>query len=68
MECSKFGPVVHIYVEKESQDGHLYIKFGNVQASETAFRNLDGRFFAAKKLSAAFIPDAIYNARFPNST
>lgn len=47
LECSKYGNIVHIAVDKESQ-GHVYLKFSSTSGSEAAVKALNGRFFAGK--------------------
>ena len=44
-ECSQFGGVLHIYVDKLSQ-GNVYVKCMTAQTATAAFANLNGRFFA----------------------
>ena len=44
-ECSQFGAVLHIYVDKLSQ-GNVYVKCMTAQTATAAFANLNGRFFA----------------------
>ena len=44
-ECSKFGSVFHIHVDKFSQ-GNVFVKCSSPQVASSAFNNLNGRFFA----------------------
>ncbi|GFY94568.1 splicing factor, CC1-like protein [Actinidia rufa] len=53
-ECSKFGSLKHIYVEKNS-DGFVYLRFENTQAAISAQRALHGRWFAGKMITATFM-------------
>ena len=52
-ECSKFGKVVHISVDKESK-GHVYLKFDKISSAEDSVSSLNGRFFAGKTVSHSF--------------
>ncbi|KAF8377782.1 hypothetical protein HHK36_031167 [Tetracentron sinense] len=65
-ECSKFGLVNHIYVEKNSA-GHVYLRFENTQSSISAQRALHGRWFAGKMITATFMLPQNYDAKFPDS-
>jgi len=65
-ECSRFGQVVHIKVEKDSE-GEVYVKFSTPYAAEEAIKSLHGRWFAAKQISAVPISEVIYNTRFPKA-
>ncbi|PKU85655.1 RNA-binding protein 39 [Dendrobium catenatum] len=64
-ECSKFGTVKHIYVEKNSA-GFVYLRFENTNAAMNAQRALHGRWFAGKMITATFMLPQNYEAKFPN--
>ncbi|KAF6174314.1 hypothetical protein GIB67_040807 [Kingdonia uniflora] len=53
-ECSKFGEVKHIHVDKDSA-GHVYLQFENTKAASDAQRALHGRWFAGKMVTAVFM-------------
>ncbi|KAK3193527.1 hypothetical protein Dsin_024837 [Dipteronia sinensis] len=53
-ECSKFGKVKHIYVEKNSA-GFVYLRFENAQSAASAQQALHGRWFAGKMITATFM-------------
>ncbi|KAG0198729.1 hypothetical protein BGX28_007869 [Mortierella sp. GBA30] len=65
-EAEKSGPVVHIHVEQESA-GEIYLKFDSVQSATNAVHTLGGRFFAGRQIVAAFLPEMLYNVRFPRA-
>lgn len=65
-ECSKFGKLKHIYVEKNSA-GFVYLRFENAQSAANAQRALHGRWFAGKMITATFMAQATYEAKFPDS-
>eukprot|EP01117_Protostelium_nocturnum_P014094 TRINITY_DN5321_c0_g2_i1.p2 TRINITY_DN5321_c0_g2~~TRINITY_DN5321_c0_g2_i1.p2 ORF type:complete len:184 (-),score=82.78 TRINITY_DN5321_c0_g2_i1:153-704(-) len=65
-ECSKYGSIIHIHVEKESQ-GHVYIKFGSVPAAQNAINALNGRYFAGKTIAADFFNQVRYHSMFPDA-
>ncbi|XP_061979030.1 uncharacterized protein LOC133699682 [Populus nigra] len=65
-ECSRFGNVKHIYVDKNSA-GFVYMRFENVQAAINAQRALHGRWFAGKLITATFMVPQTYEAKFPDS-
>eukprot|EP00026_Physarum_polycephalum_P006305 Phypoly_transcript_06347.p1 GENE.Phypoly_transcript_06347~~Phypoly_transcript_06347.p1 ORF type:complete len:292 (+),score=44.19 Phypoly_transcript_06347:904-1779(+) len=65
-ECSKYGTVVHAFVDKDTQ-GHVYLKFTNIDGAQKASNALNHRWFAGKMITAENIPEAIYHARFPDS-
>ncbi|XP_039068502.1 zinc finger CCCH domain-containing protein 13-like [Hibiscus syriacus] len=44
-ECSKFGKLKHIYVDRDSA-GIFYLRFQDMQGAINAQRNLHGRWFA----------------------
>ncbi|KAG8368067.1 hypothetical protein BUALT_Bualt15G0006800 [Buddleja alternifolia] len=53
-ECSKFGTLKHIYVEKHSA-GFVYLRFENTESAVGAQRALHGRWFAGKMITATFM-------------
>lgn len=65
-ECSKFGNLKHIYVDKRSA-GFVYLRFENTQSAISAQRALHGRWFAGKMITASFMVPQLYEDRFPDS-
>jgi len=65
-ECSRFGTIFHIFVDKYSQ-GHVYIRFSSVPAATNAINALNGRWFAQKQIIAEYYSENQYNTRFPDS-
>ena len=47
-ECNKHGGVAHIYVDKASPQGNVYVKCPNIQTAVAAVNALHGRWFAGK--------------------
>ncbi|KAM9537068.1 RNA-binding protein 39-like isoform 2-T3 [Salvelinus alpinus] len=45
-ECNKHGGVVHIYVDKNSTEGNVYVKCPTIPAAMAAVNALHGRYFA----------------------
>ncbi|KAL0095431.1 hypothetical protein F4703DRAFT_1070305 [Phycomyces blakesleeanus] len=62
-ECLHFGQVTHIHVNEDSL-GEIFVKFGTVDAAERAVKALNGRWFGGRQITAAFVSEAIYNAKF----
>ncbi|URE04643.1 hypothetical protein MUK42_22697 [Musa troglodytarum] len=62
-ECSKFGPVKHIYVEKNS-NGFVYLRFESVTAAVSCQRAMQGRWFAGRSVSVTFMRPQEYEAKF----
>ncbi|KDP33302.1 hypothetical protein JCGZ_13089 [Jatropha curcas] len=65
-ECSKFGSLKHIYVDKNSA-GFVYLRFENTQAAINAQRALHGRWFAGKMITATYMVPQVYEAKFLDS-
>ncbi|KAK2861567.1 hypothetical protein Q5P01_001100 [Channa striata] len=66
-ECNKHGGIVHIYVDKNSTEGNIYVKCPSIPASMAAVNALHGRYFAGKMITAAYIPLPTYHNLFPES-
>ncbi|XP_010028763.2 RNA-binding protein 39 [Eucalyptus grandis] len=65
-ECSKFGNLRHIFVDKNSS-GFVYLRFEDTQSASNAQRALHGRWFAGKMITATFMVPLTYEAKFPDS-
>ncbi|GAA0172878.1 RNA splicing factor [Lithospermum erythrorhizon] len=65
-ECSKFGTLKHIYVDKNSE-GLVYLRFEITPAAISAQRALHGRWFAGKMITATYMAPQTYEAKFPGS-
>uniref|UniRef100_A0A8C4X8R9 RNA binding motif protein 39b n=1 Tax=Erpetoichthys calabaricus TaxID=27687 RepID=A0A8C4X8R9_ERPCA len=66
-ECNKHGGVVHIYVDKNSTQGNVYVKCPTIAAAMAAVNGLHGRWFAGKMITAAYVPLTTYHNLFPDS-
>uniref|UniRef100_A0A7N8YBE2 RNA binding motif protein 39a n=1 Tax=Mastacembelus armatus TaxID=205130 RepID=A0A7N8YBE2_9TELE len=66
-ECNKHGGVVHIYVDKNSTEGNVYVKCPSIPAAMAAVNALHGRYFAGKMITAAYVPLPTYHNLFPES-
>jgi len=62
-ECSKYGRVKHIYVDKNSA-GNVYLRFESVEAAAGAQRAMHNRWFARRLISAVFLQSYEYDAKF----
>ncbi|XP_056404696.1 RNA-binding protein 39 isoform X3 [Hyla sarda] len=66
-ECNKHGGVVHIYVDKSSPQGNVYVKCPTIASAIAAVNALHGRWFAGKMITAAYVPLPTYHSLFPDS-
>ncbi|XP_020095005.1 RNA-binding protein 39 isoform X2 [Ananas comosus] len=62
-ECSKFGTVKHIFVDKNSA-GFVYLRFDSASSAMNAQRALHGRWFAGKMITASYLSPQYYEAKF----
>lgn len=44
-ECNKHGGVLHIYVDKSSPQGNVYVKCPTIAAAVASVNSLHGRYF-----------------------
>ncbi|CAN0878819.1 RNA-binding protein 39 [Linum grandiflorum] len=65
-ECSKYGALTHIFVDKNSM-GFVYLRFENTKAAMEAQRALHGRWFAGKMITATYMVPQAYEEKFPDS-
>ncbi|XP_038157720.1 RNA-binding protein 39-like [Cyprinodon tularosa] len=66
-ECNKHGGVVHIYVDKNSSEGNVYVKCPSIPSAMAAVNALHGRYFGGKIITAAYVPLPTYHNLFPES-
>ncbi|MFT7804786.1 RNA-binding protein 39-like [Arapaima gigas] len=66
-ECSKHGGIVHIYVDKNSPQGNVYVKCPSIPGAMAVVNALHGRLFAGKMITAAYVPLPTYHNLFPDS-
>ncbi|KAJ6915771.1 RNA-binding protein 39-like isoform X2 [Populus alba x Populus x berolinensis] len=64
-ECSRYGQVKHIWVDKNSA-GHVYLQFDSMEAAARAQHAMHMRWFARRSILAIFMPTREYEARFQN--
>jgi len=65
-ECNKHGGVLHIYVDKASPQGNVYVKCPSIAAAVASVNALHGRYFAGKVITAAYVPLPNYHQLFPD--
>jgi len=66
-ECSKLGSEpVHVFVDKNSQ-GLVYLRFKTVADGQAVIKDLHGRWFAQRQITAECVSEATYTAKFPES-
>ncbi|KAL5217195.1 hypothetical protein ABZP36_017879 [Zizania latifolia] len=64
-ECSKFGQVKHIFVDKNTA-GFVYLQFDSITAAMNAQKALHGRWFAGKMITATYMSPEQYQMKFPS--
>ncbi|ETV96004.1 hypothetical protein H310_10659 [Aphanomyces invadans] len=65
-ECSRYGKVVHSFVEKDKEGGLVYICFDALSAAREAAHRLHGRWFNMRQISLRFMPTQEYVGMFPS--
>ncbi|KAJ9541051.1 hypothetical protein OSB04_027557 [Centaurea solstitialis] len=62
-ECSNYGRVKHIHVDKHSA-GYVYLRFDSVEGAARAQQAMHKRWFARRLISAIFLQPYEYDAKF----
>ncbi|KAG6766680.1 hypothetical protein POTOM_027851 [Populus tomentosa] len=62
-ECSRYGQVKHIWVDKNSA-GHVYLQFDSMEAAARAQHAMHMRWFARRSILAIFMVIIFNHARF----
>lgn len=66
-ECNKHGGVLHIYVDKSSPQGNVYVKCPTISAAVASVNSLHGRYFGGRVITAAYVPLPNYSSLFLDS-
>ncbi|GFS40233.1 RNA-binding protein 39 [Trichonephila inaurata madagascariensis] len=66
-ECRNHGGALHVYVDKNSPDGNVYVKCPSLAAAAASVTALHGRYFAGRVIVAAYVPLINYHMLFPDS-
>ncbi|XP_046999807.1 RNA-binding protein 39 isoform X2 [Schistocerca americana] len=66
-ECNKHGGVLHVYVDKASLQGNVYVKCPSISTAVAAVNSLHGRWFAGRVITAAYVPLINYHSLFPDA-
>lgn len=64
-ELSSYGGAVHVYVDKHSKDGVVYVKAYTRDSAMLATKAMHGKYFDGKMIQAAYIPEVNYLELFP---
>ncbi|XP_063876056.1 RNA-binding protein 39-like isoform X2 [Scylla paramamosain] len=66
-ECNKHGGVLHIFVDRQSAQGNVYVKCPTIATAAASVNALHGRWFAGKMITAAYVPVMSYHSLFPEA-
>nr|CAD7261469.1 unnamed protein product [Timema shepardi] len=66
-ECNKHGGVFHVYLDKASPQGNVYVKCPSIATAVAAVNSLHGRWFAGRVITAAYVPLINYHSLFPDA-
>ena len=66
--CDKHGGCLHVFVNPSSTTGEVYVKCPSIRIAGNVVKDLHGRYFAGKQITAAFVPLINYHTLFPGCT
>jgi len=66
-ECSKFGAVLHCFVDPQDARGLAYVVFQSEQGAGAAVSTLHGRWFAGRSICMEYLSPEVYLARCPDA-
>lgn len=66
-ECNKHGGVLHVYVDRASPQGNVYVKCPSIATAVASVNSLHGRWFAGRVITAAYVPLLNYHSLFPDA-
>jgi RNA-binding protein 39 len=59
-ECNKHGRVVAVKIDRVSPAGLVWLQYDTTESAVVAQKQLHGRWFAQKQLTAEFVPEAVF--------
>jgi len=65
-EVQKYGTLRHIYVDKVSSDGLVYLKFAETTGAKNTTQALNGRWFAQNQIKCEYMDETAYSNMFPD--
>ena len=66
--CSKLGTVQHIFVDKFSKEGELWIRFVDSVGCLACYQKMNNRWYNKRQIKATVIDVEKYTSRFPESS
>ncbi|KAF0988427.1 hypothetical protein HZS_6768 [Henneguya salminicola] len=66
-QVSHYGTLQHIYVDKNSVEGNVFMKFTRPDDALTVVNRLKGRMYSGRVIRAVVFPQITYQIMFPNS-
>lgn len=66
-ECSKYGRILHSYVDKDKAGGLVYILFDNTSSAVRAVHQMHGRWFNKKQVLVRYLSSQEYVGMFPEA-
>ncbi|KAJ1916641.1 splicing factor [Mycoemilia scoparia] len=64
-ECSKYGQIAQTVLDPNSK-GNIYLKYADIESSQRAMADLNGRWFAGKQIVAVYLEENAYNSQIAN--
>lgn len=66
-QCAQHGGALHVYVDKGSEQGNVYVKCPSIAIAHQAVSALHGRWFSGKVITANYVPVNSYHDLFPDA-
>lgn len=64
-ECGKHGQLLDVRLDRVSPGGLVWLRYDAIESAVAAQKELHGRWFAQRVLTAEFVPEAIFRQQFP---
>lgn len=66
-QCAQHGGALHVFVDKGSDQGNVYVKCPSIAIAHQAVSALHGRWFSGKVITANYVPVNSYHDLFPDA-
>ncbi|CAB3406227.1 unnamed protein product [Caenorhabditis bovis] len=66
-QCLQHGGALHVFVDKGSEQGNVYVKCPSIAIAHNAVSALHGRWFSGMVITANYVPVNSYHELFPDA-
>lgn len=63
-ECRKYGDLEKLFIEQDSPDGNVWIKFRDTKGASTTYQTLNNKYFSNRKILCSYVTENTFNIKY----